>query len=280
MEIYKASTYGFCKGVENALNIVNMAKVKPIHLIGDLIHNSYVNEDLKNKGVIIHDIDNIKEIEEINNGTIIFSSHGHNEDLDALVKKKNLPILDATCPYIKRNIKNIKEDLKNNIPIIFIGIPFHQECKTILSLSNEIILISYKNPIYPRIYLKNPHVYIQTTLAFDEVAKICLDIKNIYDNPIFIDGICKATQTRQVALNEVPKTCPLIFIIGDKNSSNCQRLYEICLNKYHDKKTYFVSDVEEVKKLDLKNYKSCFISAGASTPNIIIEEIINHLMNL
>ena len=172
MKVYIASSLGFCKGVENALNLIYKNTNKHLHLLGDVIHNTYVNDDLKNKGVTIHYEDPFKTINSIDEGIVVFSAHGHDERLEDLLKEKNLPFIDTTCPYIKRNIKNIKEDLKNNIPVIFIGIPGHLESAAILSISNEIKFIDYKYPHYPRIYLKNPHVYTQTTLATDEVNKI------------------------------------------------------------------------------------------------------------
>ncbi len=281
MEVYLASTYGFCKGVIYALSLVKKIKEKnkdiPLHLLGNLVHNSSIMDELKNEGFILHEGDYEQIIDEIQNGIIIFSAHGHDPNLEDKIKAKGLSFIDATCPYVKKNMDLIKEDIKNNHDIIYIGVPHHKETEAALSLSKDILFISYLNPNYVKRYLKNPHVYVQTTLGKDELAPIIDKIKELYDHPIMKDDICKATYLRQNALNEVPSTCEAILVIGDKDSSNSRRLYELALKKYPLKKVFFISTLDEINPLDLKNIHSLFITAGASTPPSVIEPIVTYL---
>lgn len=282
MEITLATHYGFCQGVKNAINIVNNINHdnKPIYMLNKLVHNNNVCEQFINNGIIILDDDRSLEekINSINEGTIIFSAHGHDKKLNTLAKNKNLNIIDTTCPKVILNEKSIIKALNENKTVIYIGIKKHPETIASLSISNKIIFLDFFKPDYSLIEnLDNVSVHNQTTLIQDDLKKINdVLIKKIKHIEIHND-ICFATTLRQKCFDQITDE-DVIFVIGDKISSNSTRLYEVAKNKFKID-VYQISNLEEIKKLDLHKYKKGFITAGASTPDQVINPIIKYLTN-
>ncbi len=284
MEIILASTYGLCQGVKYALNIVDYAlKQYPrqkIYLLNHLVHNDYICQNLERKGIIILDDSRSDEekISSINDGIIIFSAHGHDSKLEDLAKSKNLTIIDSACPKVKLNNNLIRNSIKNKRTIIYIGINNHPETIASLSISKQIIFIDYKNPNYDVIQnVDNADVINQTTLAQEELKTIYEQLKKRISNLKIINGVCTSTSKRQNALLEYNNQ-DFILIIGDKYSSNSTRLFEIGKKLNHN--CYQISSLDEVKSLPLNKYKKGFITAGASTPDEVINPIIDYLKSI
>jgi len=285
MEIKIAKTYGFCQGVKNAINtaIFELSKTNnKIYLLNKIVHNQTVNDELASKGLIILD-SNSNDIEKINSikeGTIIFSAHGHDKKIELYALNKGLKIIDATCPLVKLNEKKIMESLENKQIVFYIGIQNHPETNAVLSINKDIYFIDFKNPMIP-VVDKNSSISVhnQTTLITSDLLQIYQLINNIYQNVTLHNDICRATSQRQDALNEINDE-DLIIIIGDKISSNSNRLYEIAKKNNPDKVVLFVKDIIELKKYDLSSFKKAFISAGASTPEQDINPIINYLKSI
>lgn len=284
MEIILASTYGLCQGVKYALNIVNyVLKQYPkqkIYLLNHLVHNDYICQNLERKGIIILDDSRSDEekISSINDGIIIFSAHGHDSKLEDLAKSKNLIVIDSACPKVKLNNNLIRNSIKNKRTIIYIGINNHPETIASLSISKQIIFIDYKNPNYDVIQgVDNADVINQTTLAQEELKTIYEQLKKRISNLKIINGVCTSTSKRQNALLEYNNQ-DFILIIGDKYSSNSTRLFEI--GKKLNYNCYQISSLDEVKSLPLNKYKKGFITAGASTPDEVINPIIDYLKSI
>lgn len=284
MKVLCSSVMGLCEGVKRALYLVQRAQKenkKPIHLLGNLVHNRSLMQQLKEQGIFVHDsLDLVSTIENISDGTVVFSAHGHNPELEKICQEKKLSFLDATCPHVKKNMEKIKEDLKKKIPVFYIGVANHPETNAAISLSKDIHFLSYPNPKYPKIFLRNPHVYYQTTLSKDVLETIKKEMIKLYSDPIFVDDICHATNLRQKALDEVPDSTDAIFIIGDDISSNSKRLYELAKAHYPNKKVFFVSCLHDVEQIDFKGISSAFVTAGASTPDFSIEPILQYLRSI
>lgn len=286
MKITMSTSYGFCLGVKNAINIVsnvvNTYQNTKIYLLGKLVHNDFVNAELEKKGVtILSDSSSLEEkISKIDEGVVVFSAHGHDEKLDKIVKDKNLTLIDTTCPRVQANFNSIKKALKNGFKIVYIGIKNHPETIASMSIDKDIIFIDFKNPSYEA--LKNVDkvsIHNQTTLIQSELIPIYDEIKKLVDMVEIVNDICYATSKRQEALNEISDE-DFILIIGDKISSNSTRLYEICQKKYPGKPSFMVNSLQEVINLNLSQYKKGFITAGASTPEGVINPIVNYLKNL
>lgn len=284
MKVIKAEVMGFCEGVKLAIQKTIKAREEidgDMYLLGNLVHNEQLMQDIKSLNINIVKDGSLKEkIEKINNGTIIFSAHGHDEKLDELARNKGLKVISTTCPRVKLTINKIKEEIENNNTIIYIGIKGHPEANAILSISDKIIFIDYKNVNIPTLNISSPHVFNQTTLSLFELSSIHEKIKEKYKNPIIHNDICTATTKRQNALLNIDDSINYVLIIGDKLSSNTLRLFELCKNKYANKEILFVSCLEELLEYKLDNKESIFVTAGASTPDNIIEPIINYLSNL
>lgn len=285
MKIKLASKYGFCQGVKNALNAALFEishNNDKIYLLNKIVHNKTVNDSLAAKGLIIFD-DNrtdIQKIDDINEGTIIFSAHGHDKKLESLALKKGLKIIDATCPLVNLNERKIIESLNKGRTVFYIGIQKHPETNAVLSIDQRIIFIDFKNPSIPHLSPNTPiSIHNQTTLIVNDLKAIYDEIKKEYTDVIFNNDICNATSQRQNALNEISDE-DLIIIIGDKISSNSNRLYEIAKKNNPDKAVLFVLDLNDLKQYDLTNYNSAFISAGASTPESDINPIIEYLKSI
>lgn len=285
MEITLAKNYGFCFGVSKALQIAKQTALdnpnEKIFMLNKIVHNQSVVDEIKQLGIIIYDDNRSLEekISSINEGIIIFSAHGHDKKLDDIALKKGLKVVDATCQRVKQNEKSILKALNENKKVIYVGIKNHPETNASLSLSNKIIFLDFFNPDYSLIN-KNDNVSIhnQTTLIQSELNNIYEKIKEITDNIDIKNDICYATSLRQESLNEVTDE-DVIFILGDKISSNSTRLYEVAKNKYPSLPVFQISNLDEIQKLDLSKYKKGFISAGTSTPNSVIEPIIKYLSN-
>lgn len=283
MKITIAKNYGFCFGVSKALQIAKSVALdnpnENIFMLNKIVHNQAVVEELKSLGIIT--LDDSRSLEEkinaIEKGIIIFSAHGHDKTLDAIAINKGLKIVDATCQRVKQNENSIIKAINENRTVVYIGIKNHPETNACLSLNKNIIFLDFFNPDYSLIKKDDViSVHNQTTLIQSELNLIYENINKISSNIEIKNDICFATSLRQNSLDEVTDE-DVIFIIGDKISSNSTRLFEVSKKKYPNLPVFQISNIEEIKKIDLSKYKKGFISAGTSTPNSIIEPIIKYL---
>lgn len=280
MDITLADSYGFCEGVKYALKFVDKVN-KNTYLLNNLVHNEVLMQKIKDKGVTILKNGTIKErIDSIKEGTIIFSAHGHDKKDEEYALKKGIKIVDATCPRVIKNMNDIKKAIDNDKTVIYIGIKNHEEAVASLSISDKIIFIDSKNPILPEKKLKHVDVFNQTTLNVDTLLNLHDKIVNKYEDVTLHNDICNATKDRQNAIKKVKDDIYYIIIIGDKASSNTRRLKEIAEELYKDKVTLLVSTLEEVKNYQFDTTKKVFLTAGASTPSFLIDDIKKYLEKL
>lgn len=277
MEITKLTPNGFCKGVIYAINLINNALndknlKKPIYMLGNLVHNKKVVEAFKEKGVIILDGNSrIEMLQKINEGTVIFTAHGVSDEVRFLAKNKGLTIIDATCKDVLKTHNVIKEKLNAGYRVLFYGQKNHPETEGILGISNEIILITndfdlFSLPMHKgKIILTN-----QTTMSYLDVLKTYEKLKQIYPQLELVDEICNATRKRQEAVINA-KGYDLIIVIGDKLSNNTKMLLELAKQNAN---AIQLETIEDLKNYELSNYNKIAITAGASTPRSIIDEII------
>ena len=270
MEIIKIRPQGFCKGVICAIKSLNdnLAKAKrPIYMYGSLVHNEHVIRAYKDLGII-----QIDDLDKINEGTIIITAHGLSNYKRNIILNKNIDIIDTTCVEVKKIQNIIFEKEKENYEIIYYGNKNHPECKAILEDHNNIHLIQSINDIH-NLDIKNNKILFasQTTASYLDVKEIEDLLYKKYENIEIITDICNATKNRQLALIDNSKKCDMILIIGDIHSNNTNKLKEIS-SKYT--KSYLIEDVNDLKNIDFTNVNTLGITAGASTPNILVDEII------
>ena len=279
VNILLASPRGFCAGVKRAIEMVELAIKKhgaPIYVRHEIVHNKRVVEDLTKKGAIF-----VEELNEVPKGSkVIFSAHGVAKEIKEQAKKFNHLTIDATCPLVSKVHKQTENYSKKGYKVILIGHRGHPEVIGIQGqINNEIIIIQNENEARNLILKKDINLaYVtQTTLSIDDTKNIITILKRKFPNIIGpeLEDICYATQNRQVAVNKLADNSDLVLVIGGENSSNTQRLAEIVQKK--NIPVYRISCAEEIQKNWLNDKKNIGITAGASSPEVLITEVINYL---
>ncbi|MDW7667590.1 MAG: 4-hydroxy-3-methylbut-2-enyl diphosphate reductase [Bacillota bacterium] len=280
-KIEKAEHLGTCFGVERALEITYNALEddKHIYCYGDLIHNNDVKKELENKGLIV--LNDVNSIENEKSDKIIFRSHGVSKSVYEESRNKGLEIIDATCPKVKKIHKIVQDCYNNDYTIILFGNKDHPELIGIKGWCNNEALIfqdledfkSKENQINNKKFC----VVFQTTYNLNKFEKI-KDYFERYENIRFHNTICSATFERQNSCRELAKKCDTMIVIGGKHSSNTKKLYEI--SKEFCENTFWIENKSEIPYDYIKNSINIGITAGASTPLLIIEEVIKCLKRI
>ena len=273
-EVTTAKSAGFCFGVKRAVDMVydEAKKGERVYTLGPIIHNQQVVEDLEKKGVKV-----IDSVNDINNGydaTVIIRSHGVPEKVIKALREKNVNIVDATCPFVLKIHKIVKEASQNGKTIIIIGSDNHPEVEGIKGwcVNEPVVLESVEEAEnYTVDGAKKLCVVSQTTFNYKKFKDI-VDIlsKKSYDIDV-MNTICNATEERQTEAGTIARQSDAMLVIGGKHSSNTQKLYEICRKECEN--TYFIQTLDDLDLKQLQSFRSVGITAGASTPNNIIEEV-------
>lgn len=281
-KIYLAKPRGFCAGVERAIEILNLALKKfgpPIYVRHAIVHNERIVSEFEKKGVKF-----VEDVEDVPEGSIlIFSAHGVSPDVKKTAKNRNLKIIDATCPLVTKVHLEARNYAKGNYTILLIGHKNHVETQgTMGEAPDKIIVIENKDDIekLEDKNLKKIAVITQTTLSVDDTKEIIEKIKKRFENvrKPKADDICYATQNRQDAVKKISPFVDIFLIIGSKESSNSNRLKEIA-EKYGTK-AYLINDKNEIPVEKVKNANAIGITSGASTPEELVQEIIEKLREM
>ena len=285
MEIKRIVPSGYCKGVINAINIVKKTKEEypneKIYILGMIVHNSYVTSELSKLGVItLEDSKQSKEelLDKINDGIVIFTAHGISEKIKQKAIDKGLIAVDASCVDVLKNKDVIKEYLKDGYDVIYFGKSKHPEAEAILSLSDKIHLISNVDDI-SNLNIDNSKIFMtnQTTMSYLELKDLFNKVKEKYPNVIVKEEICNATSSRQLAVSNI-KDGDVLYVVGDKKSNNTNKLAEIAKRNF--KKIFLISTKDDINKKDLAHVNKVYVTAGASTPPVLIDDVLNYLNEL
>lgn len=285
MEIKRVVPSGYCKGVVNAINIVKKTKEQypneNIYILGMIVHNSYVSKQMEDLGVITLEDPNLSKeelLDTIDKGVVIFTAHGISEKIKQKALDKGLICVDASCVDVLKNKDLIKSYLDKGYDVVYFGKKKHPEAEAILSLSNNIHLVSNISDI-DNLNISNDNLFItnQTTMSYLEVEDMLKLIKDKYPTCIIQKEICNATSSRQLAITNI-KDGDVLYVVGDVKSNNTNKLKEIG-SKYF-KKVFLISNYKEINKKDLVNENKIYVTAGASTPPILIDEVIDYLSKL
>lgn len=285
MEIKRVVPSGYCKGVVNAINIVKKTKEQypneNIYILGMIVHNSYVSKQMEDLGVITLEDPNLSKeelLDTIDKGVVIFTAHGISDKIKQKGLDKGLICIDASCVDVLKNKDLIKSYLEKGYDVVYFGKKNHPEAEAILSLSNNIHLVSNISDI-DNLNISNDNLFItnQTTMSYLEVEDMLKLIKDKYPTCIIQKEICNATSSRQLAITNI-KDGDVLYVVGDVKSNNTNKLKEIG-SKYF-KKVFLISNYKEINKKDLVNENKIYVTAGASTPPILIDEVIDYLSKL
>jgi len=282
INIYLASPRGFCAGVDRAIEIVKKTIKKygsPIYVRHEIVHNKNVVEDLKKQGVIfVEKLDEIKDKDR----PVIFSAHGIPKSIPESAKLKKIFFIDATCPLVSKVHREAEQLNKNGFQILLIGHANHPEVIGTMGQLPEgsVHLLETKDDaaLYKNNEKRKLSYITQTTLSIDDTEEIIRILKKRFPDIVGPkrEDICYATTNRQLAVKKIAPMCDIIFVIGSKNSSNSLRLVEVA-KKSGCKNTFLLESKKESKIKDILKYKNVGITSGASAPEGLVFDLINHI---
>ena len=276
MEVIVAKTAGFCFGVERAVNKVyeqiNKQDGRPIYTYGPIIHNEEVVKDLEKKGVQV--IETEDELRQLKEGIVIIRSHGVGRHIYDLLEENQIEIVDATCPFVKKIHRIVKEENGKGRRVIIIGNEKHPEVEGIKGWAGADTIVVESEKQIEKLTIdpeEKLSIVSQTTFNYkkfqDLVEKF---LKKGYDISV-LNTICNATQERQSEARRIASEVDAMIVIGGKSSSNTQKLYEICRRECEN--TYYIQTVDDLEPESVSSVRSVGITAGASTPKNIIKEV-------
>tara|TARA_B100001989_G_scaffold163202_1_gene117247 strand:- start:1074 stop:2024 length:951 start_codon:yes stop_codon:yes gene_type:complete len=281
LTVYMAAPRGFCAGVDRAIQIVEMALEKwgkPVYVRHEIVHNKYVVDELKSKGAIF-----IKEVNEAPvDRPIIFSAHGVPKSVPLEAQRREMIYVDATCPLVSKVHIEADRHFENGLQIVMIGHAGHPETiGTMGQLPDGGVLLVENTEDVKNLTVRDPSklAYVtQTTLSIDDTAEVVEALKVRFPSIVgpHKEDICYATSNRQAAVKEIAPDVDALLVIGAPNSSNSQRLVEVA-KKAGCKNSQLVQRATEINWDKLMDIKSIGITAGASAPEILINEVIEAL---
>ena len=280
MEVIKAKSAGFCFGVKKAMETVYQQieanSEQPIYTFGPLIHNEEVVKELKNKGVEV--IDTVEELKALKKGIVIIRSHGVSKDIYKIMDNNGITCVDATCPFVKRIHKIVDKESSLGKKIIIIGNDGHPEVEGIKGWSNTPAFVVEKEEEALEFSCKLDEkicIVSQTTFNYNKFKELVeIFEKKGYDISV-VNTICNATEERQTEAKKIAAEADVMIVIGGTHSSNTRKLYEICKNECEN--THFIQTLDDLDLELPKSVRLVGITAGASTPNNIIEEVQNYV---
>ena len=275
MEVIVAKTAGFCFGVKRAVEQVyeqiETAK-KPVYTYGPIIHNEFVVKDLEEKGVRV--LNTEEELAALEDGIVIIRSHGVGKHIYELLEAHHITVVDATCPFVKKIHRIVEQQTAEGRRVIIIGSPEHPEVQGIRGWGNDTTLVVEKPEQIDDLLLSKEEklcIVSQTTFNYKKFQDLVEKFEKKGYDILVLNTICNATQERQVEARRIASEVDAMIVIGGKHSSNTQKLYEICQKEC--KNTYFIQSLGDFNPECVNSVRSVGITAGASTPNQIIEEV-------
>ncbi|MCI8356370.1 MAG: 4-hydroxy-3-methylbut-2-enyl diphosphate reductase [Lachnospiraceae bacterium] len=278
MEVILAQNAGFCFGVQRAVEKVyeQTGLGKKIYTYGPIIHNEEVVRDLGERGVTV--IESPKELEALSGGTVVIRSHGVPRSIYEIMRRKGLECVDATCPFVKRIHNTVEKESENGKRIIIIGNEGHPEVEGIMGWSKTpAVVIESAREAENFVPLEGEKLCIvsQTTFNYNKFKELVEIFEKKGYNVTVVNTICNATEERQTQARRIAAMVDAMIVIGGKHSSNTRKLYEICKEKCVS--THFIQTLEDLHLELPKTAALVGITAGASTPNYIIEEVQNYV---
>ena len=275
MEVIVAKTAGFCFGVKRAVDKVYEQIEKggsPIYTYGPIIHNEEVVKDLEAKGVRV--LETEEELAALERGVVIIRSHGVGRHIYELLDRPGITVVDATCPFVKKIHRIVEEQNAAGRRVIIVGNEEHPEVQGIKGWGDTNTLVIESAEKLDDFHIPEEErlcMVAQTTFNYNKFQVIVEKIlKKGYDI-LVLNTICNATQERQVEGKQIAASVDAMIVIGGQSSSNTRKLYEICSSECEN--TYFIQTLDDLDLQSVSSVRSVGITAGASTPNYIIEEV-------
>ncbi len=275
MKVTVAKTAGFCFGVKRAMEKVYEQiekSEKPIYTYGPIIHNEEVVKELREKGVRVAETE--EELKKLSGCVVIIRSHGVGKHIYDILNSNGAEIVDATCPYVKKIHKIVDEQCREGRRVIIVGDESHPEVQGIKGWGNSDTKVIESLSDFENLGLEpgsRLSIVAQTTFNYNKFQDLVEKISEKRYDIFVLNTICNATQERQVEAKRIASQVDVMLVIGGKHSSNTQKLYEICQREC--KKTYYIQTLDDLNPECISSACNVGITAGASTPNNIIEEV-------
>lgn len=283
MEIRLANPRGFCAGVDRAIAIVNRALEvfgRPIYVRHEVVHNKFVVDDLRQRGAVFVD-----ELDQVPDNTIvIFSAHGVSKAVQDEATRRGLKVFDATCPLVTKVHMEVTRYARQGVEAILIGHAGHPEVEGTMGqydtqFGGAIYLVEDEEDV-AQLQVTNPQklaFVTQTTLSVDDTSKVIDALRQKFPDiqGPRKDDICYATQNRQDAVKTLAASCQVVLVVGSPNSSNSNRLRELA--ERMGAKAYLIDNAEQLQKEWLINATAVGLTAGASAPEILIQQVVERL---
>jgi len=278
MEIILAETAGFCFGVRRAVDTVyeQIQKDEKIYTYGPIIHNEEVVRDLEEKGVTV--VEDVDQLRGCSGGTVIIRSHGVSKDVYQKLQGYGLTIVDATCPFVKKIHNIVERESKAGKKIVIVGSRKHPEVQGIMGWSCTEPTVVEDAQETQELQAEDGEklcVVSQTTFNYKNFQELVEIFKKKGYDVNVVNTICNATEVRQTQARKIAKEVDVMIVIGGAHSSNTRKLYEICRKECD--RTYYIQTLNDLDFQSSSNIQKVGITAGASTPNNLIEEVQNYV---
>ncbi len=275
-EVIVAGTAGFCFGVRRAVQTCYEEADRengPVYTFGPIIHNEEVVRDLEQKGITV--LNSMEEMAAVNGGTVIIRSHGVGRAVYEAARRQGLRIVDATCPFVKKIHRIVEKAGQEGKTVLIIGDPQHPEVKGIMGWAAgpvSAVQTEEEARAFAEEIKEDVCIVSQTTFNHDKFHKLVEIIKGLmYHNYDIVNTICNATEERQTEARAIARRADAMIVIGGKHSSNTRKLYEICREECAE--TFYIQSLADLELRLLPSMGCVGITAGASTPNNLIEEV-------
>lgn len=285
MKVIKITPQGLCKGVINAINIINNTLQdenipRPIYMLGGLVHNDHIINAFKEQGVIVLDAKNktrLELLEEVQSGTVIITAHGAGDLVFQRAREKGLHVVNATCKDVTRTHDLIKKTLTEGKKVLYYGKKNHPETEGTLLISEDIILVEDGFNLDELPDISGPVILTnQTTMSYLDCVRIYEKLLTKYPQLELVEEVCSATRLRQQAVLQHSPLGELCLVVGDPKSNNTQKLVDLVLENTNSE-CIKIQSVEDLNNIDIDRYQLISITAGASTPKAIVDEIVEVL---
>ncbi|ARF15827.1 4-hydroxy-3-methylbut-2-enyl diphosphate reductase [Sporosarcina ureae] len=284
MKVLKISPRGYCYGVVDAMVIARNAALdptlpRPIYILGMIVHNKHVTDAFEEDGIITLDGENRLEIlRKVEKGTVIYTAHGVSPEVRQLAKDKGLVAIDATCPDVSVTHYLIEEKVAEGYDILYIGKKHHPEPEGAIGVAPDSVHLIERLEDIDKLEITNEKLLVtnQTTMSQWDVAHLMEELERKFPHIEVHQEICLATQVRQEAVAEQAGEAELLIVVGDPKSNNSNRLTQVSV-EIANTPSYRVSDVSEIDPAWLMGIETVAVTAGASTPTIIVREVISFL---
>jgi 4-hydroxy-3-methylbut-2-enyl diphosphate reductase len=282
MEVLKITPRGYCHGVVDAFRIAKQVREQtqgPVHMLGQLVHNTHVTDELQEQGVKLVDPPNrLAGLEQIKDGTVIFTAHGVSPQVKARARELGLTAVDATCSDVVRTHELVVQLATQGYDVVYIGRKGHPEPEGVIGEApGKVHLVQDPDDI-DQLEIQNERVAVtcQTTLSVWDTEELIELVKRRYPQAEVHNEICRATQERQEAAVEAAKLVDLVIVVGSPRSSNSQRLVEV-VRKLGGKPAHLVNDMADIDVEWFRGVGKVGVTSGASTPSQLTRRVIEYL---